>query len=66
MKLYAVYSLNDNGSRAWIDSYWLNYKNAVARFKQLWPYCRKPDKSEIDFYVKSIETKDWIGDKYEM
>lgn len=34
MTLYAVYATNEDGSFSWIDSYWLNYENAVARFKK--------------------------------
>lgn len=34
MTLYAVYATNEDGSFSWIDSYWLNYENAVARFKE--------------------------------
>lgn len=36
MTLYAVYATNEDGSLSWIDSYWLNYENAVARFKEVW------------------------------
>lgn len=58
MKLWAVYNIDDDGFRSYIDSYWLNYGNAVARFKKIWPYSREPFQSEIDFHVKKIETKD--------
>lgn len=34
MKLWAVYNIDDDGFRSYIDSYWLNYGNAVARFKK--------------------------------
>ena len=34
MKLYAVYDINEDGNRPYIESYWLNYENAVARFKK--------------------------------
>lgn len=52
MKLWAVYNIDDDGFRSYIDSYWLNYGNAVARFKKIWPYSREPFQSEIDFHVK--------------
>ena len=29
MTLYAVYATNEDGSFSWIDSYWLNYENAM-------------------------------------
>lgn len=58
MKFYVVYNTNEDGTRKWIDSYWINYENAISRFKKLWLYCREPDKSEIAYYVKSINTED--------
>ena len=58
MQLWVVYETNEDGTRRWINSYWLKHKNAVARFKEIWPYCREPDKSEINYNVKVIETED--------
>lgn len=58
MTLYAVYATNEDGSFSWIDSYWLNYENAVARFKKICIYKREPDKSEINHYVREITTQD--------
>ncbi len=58
MELYAVYAMNENGSLSWIDSYWLNHKNAVARFKEVWLYEREPTKSEVKYYVRKITTQD--------
>ena len=57
MTFYAVYNSND-GAKSWIDSYWLNYENAVARFKELWIYEREPFQSEIDFNVIPVKTSD--------
>lgn len=57
MTLYTVYNSN-NGAKSWIDSYWLNYENAVARFKELWIYEREPFQSEIDFNVIPVKTSD--------
>ena len=58
MQLYVVYDTNEDGTHKWIDSYWLNYENALARFKKIWPYCREPDQSEIAYHVKAIKTED--------
>lgn len=58
MKLYIVYNTDDDGFRLCVDSYWLDYSIAVARFKKIWPYSRESFKSEIDFHVKEIKTKD--------
>lgn len=59
MKLYVVYNTNVDGSQKWVDSYWLNYENAVARFKKIWLYCREPDEREIAHHVKTIKTEDY-------
>ena len=58
MTLYVVYNTDDDGFRSYADSYWLNYDNAVARFKKIWPYSREPFQSEIDHHVREIKTKD--------
>ena len=29
MKCYAVYESNIDGTQSWIESYWLNYEEAV-------------------------------------
>ena len=58
MTLYAVYATNEDGSFSWIDSYWLNYENAVARFKNVCIYEREPTKSEVNHYVRKITTQD--------
>lgn len=58
MTLYAVYATNEDGSFSWIDSYWLNYENAVTRFKKVWPYEREPTKSEVKHHVRKITTQD--------
>lgn len=58
MKLWVVYNTDDDGFRLCADSYWLDYSNAVARFKKIWPYSRKPFQSEIDLHVREIKTKD--------
>ena len=58
MKFYVVYDTNEDGTCTLVDSYWLNYENAVARFKKIWPYSRKPDESEIAYNVKAIKTED--------
>jgi hypothetical protein len=58
MTLYAVYATNEDGSFSWIDSYWLNYENAVARFKKVWPYEGEPTKSEVKHHVRKITTQD--------
>lgn len=58
MILYAVYNTNEDGSFSWIDSYWINYENAVARFKKLWSYVREPSKSELKYGVRKIVTQD--------
>lgn len=58
MGIYAVYRTNEDGSFSWIDSYWLKYENAIARFKKLWPYVREPGKSELKYGVREIETQD--------
>lgn len=58
MELYAVYTMNENGSLSWIDSYWLNYENAAARFKEVWLYEREPTKSELKYHVRKITTQD--------
>jgi len=58
MKFYAVYNLNDEGSKSYVDSYWLDYAKAVARFKKLWFFVRDPDQHEIDHYIEIIETED--------
>ena len=58
MELYAVYDTNEDGGHSYIESYWLNYDNAVARFKKIWPYIREPFQSEIDSHVRQIMTKD--------
>lgn len=58
MKLYVVYDTNDDGSLKWIDSYWLNHENAVARLKKLWIYVGEPNDDDINHYVKTIETED--------
>ena len=58
MTLYAVYAMNEDGSFSWIDSYWLNYENAVARFKKVWRYEREPTKSEVNHHVRKITTQD--------
>lgn len=58
MELYAVYAMNEDGSLSWIDSYWLNHENAVARFKKVWLYEGEPTKSEVSHYVREITTQD--------
>lgn len=58
MEIYAVYRTNEDGSFSWIDSYWLNYENAVARFKEVFPYLREPTKSELKYHVRTITTQD--------
>lgn len=58
MILYAVYNTNEDGSFSWIDSYWLKYENAVARFKKIWPYGGEPSKSELKYGVREIATQD--------
>lgn len=58
MKIYVVYNRNEDGSCRWVDSYWQNRENALARFKKIWPYGREPFKSEIDYYVEVIKTED--------
>ena len=58
MTLYAVYATNEDGSFSWIYSYWLNYENAVARFKKVCIYEREPTKSELKYHVKKITTQD--------
>lgn len=58
MELYAVYRTNEDGSFSWIDSYWLNYENAVSRFKEVSPYLREPTKNELKYHVKKITTQD--------
>ena len=58
MTLYAVYATNEDGSLSWIDSYWLNYENAVARFKEVCLYKREPTKSELKYHVRKITTQD--------
>lgn len=35
MKLYVVYNTDDDGFRLLVDSYWLDYSIAVARFKKI-------------------------------
>lgn len=57
MTLYAVYATNEDGSFSWIDSYWLNYENAVARFKKIYLF-GEPTKSELKYYVRTITTQD--------
>ena len=58
MEIYAVYTTNEDGSLSWIDSYWMKYENAVARFKEISPYLREPTKSELKYYVRKITTQD--------
>ena len=58
MTFYVVYDSNDDGNRKWVDSYWMQYEKAVARFKEIWPYSREPDDSEIRNNVKVITTRD--------
>ena len=58
MTLYAVYATNEDGSFLWIDSYWLNYENAMERFKKVCIYERDPTKSEVNHYVRKITTQD--------
>ena len=58
MQFYVVYDTNEDGSHRWIDSYWLNYENAVARFKKIWIYSREPSENEIRYYVKAVKTED--------
>ena len=58
MTFYAVYTMNEDGSFSWIDSYWLTYENAVTRFKKVWPYEREPTKSEVKHHVRKITTQD--------
>ena len=58
MTLYAVYATNEDGSFSWIDSYWLNYENAMARFKKICIYDREPTKDEINHFVREITTQD--------
>lgn len=58
MTLYAVYATNEDGSFLWIDSYWLNYENAMERFKKVCIYEREPTKSEVNHYVRKITTQD--------
>lgn len=58
MTFYVVYDSNDDGSYKWIDSYWIKYEKAVARFKKIWPYSREPDDAEISYNVKAITTED--------
>lgn len=58
MTLYAVYATNEDGSFSWIDSYWLKYENAMARFRKIYLYEREPTKSEINHYVREITTQD--------
>lgn len=58
MKIYAVYESNIDGTQSWIESYWLNYEKAVARFKKIWMYGREPTESEINHYVRTITTQD--------
>ena len=58
MRLYAVYNTNVDGTREWIDSYWLNLKNAISRFKNIWNGYREPTKSDIAYYVRTIQTQD--------
>lgn len=57
MKLYAVYSTNEEGNLSGIDSYWLNYENAVARFKKIYLF-GEPTKSELKYHVRKITTQD--------
>lgn len=57
MELYAVYTMNEDGRLSWIDSYWLNYENAVARFKKIYLF-GEPTKSELKYYVRTITTQD--------
>ena len=58
MTLYAVYATNEDGSFLWIDSYWLNYENAMERFKKVCIYERDPTKSEVNHYVRKITTQE--------
>ena len=58
MTLYAVYAMNEDGSFSWIDSYWLNYESAVARFRKVWLYEGEPTKIEINHHVRKITTQD--------
>ena len=58
MELYAVYRTNEEGNFSGIDSYWPNYEDAVARFKELWLFEREPTKSELKYHVGKIITQD--------
>ena len=58
MNIYAVYESNMDGTQSWIESYWLNYEKAMARFKKIWMYGREPTESEINYYVRKITTQD--------
>ena len=58
MRLYVVYDSNEDGHGTWIDSYWLNYKNALRRLNELWIYCDPPPRWAIESRIKTIETGD--------
>ena len=53
MEFYVVYSTSN-----WIDSCWLKYESAVARFKEIWGYQREPSEDEIGYHVKVMKTED--------
>lgn len=58
MQFYVVYDTNEDGICKWADSYWLNYENAVARFKKIWIYNREPSEDEIHYHIKAVQTED--------
>lgn len=55
MKLYVVYNTDDDGFRLCVDSYWLDYSIAVARFKKYGRIAENHFKVKLIFMLEKLK-----------